>query len=144
MNTLLNKTEQTPAKTPEEIRRALEARVARLEAQTVEPEITNAVALREGVANHVFAVMQEQGITQAELARRLGKSRAYVCKILGGGANLTLDSLTTLGAALECDLHVHLVAKNRAASTCTSTCSAEGISQSAVKRKTSKSSRTTS
>lgn len=105
MNTRKN-TAATGSKTPAQIRRDLEARVAALKTATVETEIVSTVALRESVADHVFEVMQEQDVSQAELARRLGKSRAYVCKILGGGANLTLDSLAALSAALDCRLEV--------------------------------------
>jgi transcriptional regulator with XRE-family HTH domain len=99
-------TRQNAVKNSDQIRRDLEARVAALQAAPIEPEMENAVALREGVANHVYKVMQAQGVSQAELARRLGKSRAHVCKILGGGANLTLDSLAALSAALNCRLEV--------------------------------------
>lgn len=130
MNALLNKTDETTAKTPTDVRRALEARIACLQAQPVVEELAHEVALRENVADHVFAIMQKQDITQAELARRLGKSRAYICKILGGGANLTLDSLSALSTALECDLHLQFVPQNNSASTCT----AQGLSEWEVER----------
>lgn len=107
MSTHKNVVNKRTQKTPAQIRHELEARVAQLKAWPVEPEIKASVALREAVANHVFEIMQAQGITQAELARRLKKSRAHVCKILGGDANLTLDSLAALSAALECRIDVH-------------------------------------
>lgn len=103
MNTHKNVVTKNTRKSPEQIRHELETRVARLKARPVEPEIARSVALRESVADHVFEIMQEQGITQAELARRMGKSRAHVCKILGG-ANLTLDSLASLSVALGCEV----------------------------------------
>lgn len=90
----------------DQIRRALEARVTALKTNPVEPEIASAVALRENVADGVFEIMESQNVSQADLARRLGKSRAHVCRILGGGANLTLDTLAALSAALGCELKV--------------------------------------
>jgi transcriptional regulator with XRE-family HTH domain len=44
--------------------------------------------------------MREQGITQAELASRLGTSAAYVSKVLNGSPNMTLKSLVTVAHAL--------------------------------------------
>lgn len=103
MSTLKNIENKATKKTPKQIRRELEARVAKFKARPIEPEIAKSVELRESVADHVFEIMQAQGITQADLARRLGKSRAHVCKILGG-ANLTLDSLASLSVALGCEI----------------------------------------
>ena len=105
MSTHKNVVKENLRKTPDQIRRELEARIARLKAQPVDPVIKNSVALREAVSDNVFEIMQKQGITQAELARRMGKSRAHVCKILGG-ANLTLETLATLSEALECRIEV--------------------------------------
>jgi transcriptional regulator with XRE-family HTH domain len=121
-------------KTPESIRCELEARVAQLKAP-MEPEIKESVALREAVANRVFEIMQAQNVTQAELARRLGTSRAYVCKILGGGANLTLDSLGALSVALGCRLEVRLSDSGQGARTSAQT---SGYSHWKAKRPISK------
>lgn len=41
------------------------------------------------------------GLSYAELARRMGVSRAYVSKLMGGGAGLSIRSLGKLAAALE-------------------------------------------
>ncbi len=49
--------------------------------------------------------MHEAGVTKAELARRLDKSRAYVTRLLDGRTNMTIrtisDVLHVLGEALE-------------------------------------------
>src|SRR5215203_5954047 len=47
-------------------------------------------------------LMDEQKVTRAELARRMGTSRAYITRLLGGNANYTLAT------ALEGALHVHI------------------------------------
>jgi plasmid maintenance system antidote protein VapI len=60
--------------------------------------------LRRRVAETLLERMIDAHVSGAELARRLGKSRAYVSKVLSGSENLTLESLAQLGHALECDL----------------------------------------
>ena len=57
--------------------------------------------------------MEEQKVSRAELARRLGTSRAYVTKLLGGNANFTLQTMTKVAMALGSTVHVH-VADQRA------------------------------
>lgn len=48
----------------------------------------------------IWRVMDEQGISRAELARRLGKSRQYVGRVLHESANFTLESIAELACAL--------------------------------------------
>jgi len=55
-----------------------------------------------------LGIMAAQGISKAELARKLGVSKPYVTKLLGGGANLTLESMVRLAEALDCSLSTHL------------------------------------
>jgi transcriptional regulator with XRE-family HTH domain len=58
------------------------------------------------VANRLSSEMAAQGITQAELARRLDVSPAYVSRLLRGHENLTLQTLARiafeLGRRWEC------------------------------------------
>jgi transcriptional regulator with XRE-family HTH domain len=53
-------------------------------------------------------VMQEHGVSHTELGRRIGSSQAYVSRVLNGGANFTLASMTKLAAALGMELKMHL------------------------------------
>ncbi len=48
----------------------------------------------------LWARMEEEKVSRAELARRLGTSKAYVTKVLGGNANFTLYSLAKLALAV--------------------------------------------
>jgi transcriptional regulator with XRE-family HTH domain len=48
----------------------------------------------------LWARMEQEGVSRAELARRLGTSKAYVTKVLGGNANFTLHSLAKLALAV--------------------------------------------
>lgn len=52
--------------------------------------------------------MEKQNINRAELARRLGKSRAYVTRMLDGNTNFTLQSLVKIASALGSDIEVNI------------------------------------
>jgi len=41
-------------------------------------------------ADLVAGLMEQQGVTKAELSRKLGKSRAWVTQLLSGKANMTI------------------------------------------------------
>ena len=56
----------------------------------------------------LYAAMEEQGVTRAELARRLGTSQAYVTRVLSGQANFTLKTMSKLALALGMQLEVGL------------------------------------
>jgi transcriptional regulator with XRE-family HTH domain len=47
--------------------------------------------------------MDGQGVTKAELARRVGKSRAYVTQSLSGDRNMTLSTFAGFADALGAD-----------------------------------------
>lgn len=49
------------------------------------------------------SLMTEQGVSKAALARRLGKSRAYVTQTLAGDRNMTLRTLASFADALGAD-----------------------------------------
>ncbi len=63
------------------------------------------------ISEQVYVAMEEKGISEAELSRRLGVSRAYVNKILQGSANLTIESLVKIGRALGCELIIEFKKK---------------------------------
>ena len=46
----------------------------------------------------------EAGVTQVEMARRLGLSQSTIARAEKGSQNLTLEMLDNLCAALGCDL----------------------------------------
>lgn len=60
----------------------------------------------------VWRLMEEQKVSRAELARRIGASRAYVTKLLGGNANFTLQTMTKVAMALGATVHVHVAGQN--------------------------------
>ncbi|HEY3571357.1 MAG TPA: helix-turn-helix transcriptional regulator [Thermoanaerobaculia bacterium] len=56
-------------------------------------------------------LMKEKKVSRAELARRIGSSRAYITKLLGGGANFTLHTMVKLAMALDGAVHIHIADK---------------------------------
>lgn len=56
-------------------------------------------------------LMKEKKVSRAELARRMGTSRAYITKLLGGDANFTLATMVKLAMALDGAVHVHIADK---------------------------------
>ena len=52
----------------------------------------------------VLRGMDEQSVTQAELARRMGCSQQYVSNLLKGSSNMTLETIARLEAALNLDI----------------------------------------
>jgi transcriptional regulator with XRE-family HTH domain len=66
------------------------------------------------ISDCVTTRLQQQGISQAELARRLGVSRPMITKLLTGDSNFQLRTLLRLAEALEMELQVSLVERSAA------------------------------
>jgi len=49
-------------------------------------------------------LMEEQGVNKAQLARRLGKSRAWVTQLLSGKANMTFRTFAEVVYALGAEV----------------------------------------
>jgi transcriptional regulator with XRE-family HTH domain len=56
----------------------------------------------------LFRLMEEQGVNKAELARRIGKTPAYVTKVFRGDTNFTIDSMVKFAHALDGQLSIHV------------------------------------
>ncbi|HEY2120649.1 MAG TPA: helix-turn-helix transcriptional regulator [Candidatus Acidoferrum sp.] len=54
----------------------------------------------------ISRAMEQQGVSKTELAKRIGKSKAYVTQVLGGQTNMTLRTLSDLAAALGYDVEL--------------------------------------
>lgn len=60
--------------------------------------------LADSFARSVFSCLKNKNISQKELARRLGKTEAYVSKLLSGSQNVTLKTIAETANALECNV----------------------------------------
>lgn len=59
----------------------------------------------------IIARMTEKKVSRAELANRLGVSKALVTKLLNGNPNMTIKTVVSLGLALDCQLYQDLYPK---------------------------------
>jgi len=71
--------------------------------------------LVQGASEVIRALMERQGVNKAELARRVGKSRAYVTQSLGGDRNMTLGSVARFADALDADAVIDLKPRDESA-----------------------------
>jgi hypothetical protein len=68
----------------------------------------------------IFELMEKTGVTKAELARRVGRTRGYLTQVLDGNRNMTLRTLAELAHALgyrpQLDAVPHSAKRQRAPS----------------------------
>jgi UDP-N-acetylglucosamine 1-carboxyvinyltransferase len=60
------------------------------------------------VGDSIRSARHEAGLTQAELAERLGTTPAYITNVEAGRTNLTIGQLAHIADALGADLDVRL------------------------------------
>jgi len=87
-----------------------EQRFADLLARLKQTDVYWQEKAKSEVSDRIDEAMREQGISKAELARRLKVSRSYITKILSD-ENLTIASLVRIGRALNCELSISLTAQ---------------------------------
>lgn len=61
------------------------------------------------LSEQIYQAMLKQAISEAELSRRLGVSRAYINKILQGNVNFTIDTIVKISRALNHKFEFRLV-----------------------------------
>ena len=66
----------------------------------VSPEVMLEVQLSAAIIARIDAILKEKGMTQRELARKLGRSEAVVSRWTTGFPNLTLRSIAEISTAL--------------------------------------------
>ena len=66
----------------------------------VSPEVMSEVLLSTEIIARIDVLLKEKGMTQRDLAQKLGKSEAVVSRWTTGFPNLTLKSIAALSTAL--------------------------------------------
>ena len=56
------------------------------------------------VTEDILLAMEDLGVTKAELARRLGKSKSRITQLLSGGSNMTIGTLSDIAVELGLSL----------------------------------------
>ena len=68
--------------------------------------------LRAEVAEQVQKALAAEGLKGADLARKMGVSRAYISKILNESVNFQMETIAKLSVALNRDIALRLIRKS--------------------------------
>lgn len=68
------------------------------------PEIQKQVDMQVMIANRIYDLLEQKGMTQKDLAVRLGKTETEVSRWLCGTHNMTIATLAKIAIALNDDL----------------------------------------
>jgi len=64
---------------------------------------------KQWIVNELIGLMEEQGISRVELAKRIGVQPSRVTSMLTGTNNFTIESLVRAGRAVGADVEIHFV-----------------------------------
>ncbi len=70
------------------------------------------IGLQLEALHEVQSAMEREGVTRAELARRLGCSRQNITQLFSDEANFKLDMVARIAAALGRDVSIRLIEKH--------------------------------
>ena len=65
------------------------------------------------IANRIYELLEQKGLSQKDLAVRLGKTEAEVSRWLCGTHNITMATLAKIAVALDDDIIVPTQTKQR-------------------------------
>ena len=68
---------------------------------SISPETKLQMEMSVALANRIYEILEAKGMTQKDLAKRLGKTETEVSRWLSGTHNLTLSTICKISAALE-------------------------------------------
>ena len=67
---------------------------------TITQEMKLQMEMSVAIANRIYEILEAKGMTQKELAQKLGKTETEVSRWLSGTHNLTLSTICKISAAL--------------------------------------------
>jgi transcriptional regulator with XRE-family HTH domain len=70
----------------------------------IPPEMKLQMEMSVAIANRIYEMLDARGMTQKDLARKLGKTETEVSRWLSGTHNMTLSTICKISAALEADV----------------------------------------
>lgn len=71
---------------------------------TISPEMKMQIEMSVAIANRIYEILEARGMTQKDLARKLGKSETEVSRWLSGTHNLTMATICKISAALDAEV----------------------------------------
>lgn len=72
--------------------------------QTVTPQMKCQMELSVMIANRIYEILEEKGLSQKDLAHVLGKTETEVSRWLSGTHNMTLATIAKISTALDTDI----------------------------------------
>ncbi|MCQ2213410.1 MAG: helix-turn-helix transcriptional regulator [Bacteroidaceae bacterium] len=72
--------------------------------QQTPPEVQKQVDMCVAIANRVYDLLEERGMSQRDLARALGKTETEVSRWLSGTHNLTIATIAKMATVLGDDI----------------------------------------
>ena len=71
---------------------------------TISPEMKMQMEMSVAIANRIYDILEAKGMSQKDLAHRLGKTETEVSRWLSGTHNLTLATICKISSALGADV----------------------------------------
>ncbi len=63
---------------------------------------------RGRIVEDILWVLEKENISQVELAKRMGKSRKYISRVLNEKVNFSIETLAQFSSVLNCELSVSI------------------------------------
>lgn len=68
--------------------------------EQMSPEMKKRMELSISIANRIYDILERKGMSQKDLARKLGKTETEVSRWLSGMHNLTIGTIAKISIAL--------------------------------------------
>lgn len=72
--------------------------------ETITPEIKKQMELSVSIANRIYEILEEKGLSQKDFARMMGKTETEVSRWLSGTHNMTVSTIAKISTALGEDI----------------------------------------
>ena len=72
--------------------------------QNMSPEMKRQMELSVKIANRIYEIMEEKGLSQKDLALLLRKTETEVSRWLSGTHNMTMATIAKISEALDTDI----------------------------------------
>ncbi len=72
--------------------------------QTMTPEMKRQMEMSVKIANRIYEIMEEKGLSQKDLAHLLGKTETEVSRWLSSTHNMTMATIAKISEALDADI----------------------------------------
>ena len=72
--------------------------------QTISPDMKIQMELSVAIANRIYSILEQRGLSQKDFARLMGKTETEVSRWLSGTHNLTISTISKITSVLGEDI----------------------------------------